>query len=341
VARVLVTGGAGYIGSHAVRALRDAGHSVVVLDDFSAGHREAVPADVPIVEANTAQRDVVLEALRQHRIEAVMHFAAWLDVGASVRDPLGYYHNNVIGSLGLLGAVIDAGVRRFVFSSTCATYGEPTSVPLDESMAPRPINAYGETKLAIERALEHLERGHGLRWIALRYFNASGAHPDGSIGEDHAPEIHLIPRAIQAACGGSPLQVFGEDYPTPDGTCIRDYIHVSDLADAHLVALQALEDGRPSAVYNVGTGRGHSVRQVIDAVSKVVGQPVPWTSAPRREGDPAALFASSDRLQRDLGWTPRYPALETIVQHAWAWHKTHPNGYRREVSGAARPAQAP
>jgi UDP-glucose-4-epimerase GalE len=341
VARVLVTGGAGYIGSHAVRALQDAGHDVVVLDDFSAGHQQAVPTNVPIVRANTVRQEVVLDALRQYQIDAVMHFAAWLDVGASVRDPLGYYQNNVVGSLSLLGAMIDAGVRRLVFSSTCAVYGEPTSVPLHESMPKQPINAYGDTKLAIERALEHFERGHGLRWIALRYFNASGAHPDGTIGEDHDPEIHLIPRAIQAACGGSPLRVFGEDYPTADGTCVRDYVHVCDLADAHVGALRALEDGRSSAAYNVGTGKGHSVRQVIDTVSTVVGKPVPWSSAPRREGDPAVLFAASDRLQQELGWTPRYPALETIVCHAWGWHQTHPNGYRSEVNYTARPAQAP
>jgi UDP-glucose 4-epimerase len=341
VSRVLVTGGAGYIGSHAVRALRDAGHTVVVLDNLSAGHREAVPADVPLVELNTAERTAVADVLRQHGIEAVMHFAAWLDVAGSVRDPLGYYQNNVTGTLGLLGAMVDAGVRRLVFSSTCAVYGEPSSVPLHESMPTRPINAYGETKLAIERALEHFERAYDLRWVALRYFNASGAHPDGSIGEDHHPEIHVIPRAIQAALGGEPLQVFGEDYPTPDGTCIRDYIHVCDLADAHLLALDALGQGHPSQAYNVGTGTGHSVRQVIDTVSAVVGRPVPWTSAPRRPGDPAALYASSDRLQQELGWKPRYPSLDTIVRHAWQWHEAHPSGYRSQGRGGSRLAQAP
>jgi UDP-glucose 4-epimerase len=324
-----------------VRALKEAGHAVVVLDDLSAGHAEAVAPDVPLVRANTADATAVLDVLRHHRIDAVMHFAAWLDVGASVRDPLGYYHNNVIGTLSLLGAMVDAGVRRFVFSSTCAVYGEPSSVPLHEAMPTRPINAYGETKLTIERALEHFERAYELRWVALRYFNASGAHPDGTIGEDHDPEIHLIPRAIQAARGGPPLSVFGEDYPTPDGTCIRDYIHVCDLADAHLVALQSLDEGGPSQAYNVGTGQGHSVRQVLDAVGAVVGRAVPWTSAPRRPGDPAALFASSDRLQQKLGWSPRFAELKTIVQHAWQWHQAHPTGYRPKVSGGARPAQAP
>jgi UDP-glucose-4-epimerase GalE len=332
VSRVLVTGGAGYIGSHAVRALGEAGHGVVVLDDLSAGHAKAVPSGVPLVRASTTDRAAVLGVLRDHHIDAVMHFAAWLDVGASVHDPLGYYHNNVVGSLTLLAAMIDAGVRRFVFSSTCAVYGEPSTVPLDESLDTRPINPYGETKLAVERALEHLARAHGLQWIALRYFNASGAHPDGTIGEDHDPEIHLIPRAIAAARGSTPLRVFGEDYPTPDGTCIRDYIHVCDLADAHVLALQALEEGRPSRAYNAGTGRGHSVREVLDTVGRVVGGHVPWTSAPRREGDPAVLFAASDRLRQELGWTPRYADLETIVRHAWQWHQTHPSGYRKSVS---------
>jgi UDP-glucose-4-epimerase GalE len=328
VSRVLVTGGAGYIGSHAVRALSDVGHAVVVLDDLSAGHPEALAAGVPLVRAATSDSAAVLQTLREHAIDAVMHFAAWLDVGASVHDPLGYYHNNVFGTLTLLGAMIEAGVRRFVFSSTCAVYGEPSSVPLAESFETRPINPYGETKLAIERALGYLARAYGLTWIALRYFNASGAHPDGTIGEDHSPEIHLIPRAIAAASGGEPLRVFGQDYPTPDGTCIRDYIHVCDLAEAHVLALSALEDGRPSGSYNVGTGRGHSVREVLDTVGRVVGRPVPWVPAPRREGDPAALFASSDRLQQDLGWRPRHPDLETIVRHAWQWHRAHPHGYR-------------
>jgi UDP-glucose 4-epimerase len=331
VSRVLVTGGAGYIGSHAVRALREAGHSVVVVDDLSAGHAEAVPADVPLIRARTQDGAAVLNGLREHRIETVMHFAAWLDVGGSVRDPLGYYQNNVLGSLTLLESMIAAGVTRLVFSSTCAVYGEPASVPLVEAMPTRPIQPYGETKLAVERALPHLERSHGLRWIALRYFNASGAHPDGTIGEDHDPEIHLIPRAIAAASGGEPLTLYGEDYPTPDGTCIRDYVHVCDLADAHVLAMRALEDGLPSGAYNAGTGRGHSVREVIDTVAGVVGQPVPLVSGHRRAGDPAALFASSDRLQRDLGWTPRFPDITTIIRHAWQWHQTHPHGYRTKV----------
>ncbi len=328
MSRVVVTGGAGYIGSHAVRALVDAGHAVAVLDDLSAGHAESLPADVPLVRAAIHDVAAVRQLLRDHRADAVMHFAAWLAVGESVRKPIDYYQNNVVGTLGVLEAMRDAGVTRFVFSSTCAVYGEPARVPIVESLDTKPINAYGETKLTIERALPHLERAYGLRWMALRYFNAAGAHPDGTIGEDHADEIHLIPLAIRAATGGTPLRVFGEDYPTPDGTCQRDYIHVCDLAEAHLCALAALAGGAPSAAYNIGTGTPHSVRAVIDTVSRVVGQPVVWESAPRRAGDPAKLYAASDRAQRELNWTPRYAGLEVIVRHAWQWHSTHPSGYR-------------
>ncbi len=332
MARVLVTGGAGYIGSHAVRALLAEGHAAVVLDDLSAGHAESVAAGVPLVQARVHDRAIVTSILQEHAIDAVMHFAAWLSVPESVRDPLGYYENNVAGSLALLDAMAESGVRRLVFSSTCAVYGEPSTVPITETEFTRPINAYGETKLAVERALSHVERANGLRWIALRYFNAAGAHPDGTMGEDHSPEIHLIPRAIDAATGGAPLQVFGQDYPTPDGTCLRDYIHVGDLAGAHVCALRALDSGVASGAFNAGTGRPHSVKQVIDTVSAVVGSPVRWTPAPRRPGDPAALYASSSRLQRELGWTPRYADLELIVRHAWQWHQGHPQGYRTTAS---------
>ncbi len=328
MSRVVVTGGAGYIGSHAVRALVDAGHAVAVLDDLSAGHAAAVPAGVPLVQAAIHDIETVRRVLADHRADAVMHFAAWLAVGESVQRPIDYYQNNVVGTLGVLEAMRAEGVRRLVFSSTCAVYGEPAQVPITEALATRPINAYGETKLAIECALPHLERAHGLKWMALRYFNAAGAHPDGSIGEDHADEIHLIPLAIRAATGGPPLKVFGEDYPTPDGTCQRDYIHVCDLAGAHLCALSALESGAASSAYNIGTGTPHSVRAVIDTVSRVVGRPVAWQAAPRRAGDPARLFAASDRAQRELGWRPQYAQLEVIVRHAWQWHATHPGGYR-------------
>jgi UDP-glucose-4-epimerase GalE len=327
VSRVVVTGGAGYIGSHAVRALTDAGHAVAVLDDLSAGHEQSLPSNVPLVKAAIHDRGAVHRLLVDHRADAVMHFAAWLKVGESVAKPIEYYKNNVTGTLAVLEAMRDAGVTRFIFSSTCAVYGEPSSVPIVETLEKQPINAYGESKLTIERALPHLERAFGLKWVALRYFNAAGAQPDGSIGEDHDDEIHLIPLAIRAANGGTPLKVFGEDYPTPDGTCLRDYIHVCDLASAHIKALEALERGAPSGAFNVGTGTPHSVKSVIDTVGRVVGRPVAWESAPRRPGDPAVLYAASDRAQRELGWKPQYADLEVIVRHAWQWHSTHPRGY--------------
>jgi UDP-glucose-4-epimerase GalE len=328
MSRVVVTGGAGYIGSHAVRALVDAGHAVAVLDDLSAGHSEAVPRGVPLVRAAIHDQAAVHRALVEHRADAVMHFAAWLKVGESVQKPVEYYQNNVTGTLAVLQAIRDAGVKRFIFSSTCAVYGEPSTVPIVETLDTHPINAYGETKLTIERALPHLERAFGLKWVALRYFNAAGAHPDGSIGEDHEDEIHVIPLAIRAATGGPALKVFGEDYPTPDGTCLRDYIHVMDLADAHIRALEALERGAPSAAFNVGTGTPHSVKAVIDTVGRVVGRPVAWQPAPRRPGDPAVLYAAADRARNELGWRPKYPELEVIIRHAWQWHSRHPGGYR-------------
>jgi len=330
MARVVVTGGAGYIGSHAVRALAEAGHAVAVLDDLSAGHEQAVPQGVPLVRAAIHDAAAVRRLLVEHRADAVMHFAAWLKVGESVRKPVEYYQNNVSGTLNVLQAMRDAGVTRFIFSSTCAVYGEPLSVPIVETLEKRPTNAYGETKLAVERALPHLERAFGLQWIALRYFNAAGAHPDGTIGEDHEDEIHLIPLAISAATGGAPLRVFGEDYPTPDGTCLRDYIHVCDLAAAHLRALEALERGAPSDAFNVGSGTPHSVKAVIDTVGRVVGKAVAWQPAPRRPGDPAVLYAAADRARNELGWRPQYTELEVIVRHAWQWHSSHPRGYRSQ-----------
>jgi UDP-glucose-4-epimerase GalE len=325
--RVLVTGGAGYIGSHACKALHAAGCTVVVLDNLSAGHRAAVKYG-ELVEADIADVDAVRAALRRHQIGAVMHFAAFLDVGESVRDPARYYRNNVVGALSVLEAMAAEAVRYFVFSSTCATYGEPRETPIAETHPQQPINSYGETKLAIERALPHFERAFEMKWVALRYFNAAGADPDGELGEVHSPEIHLIPRAVEAATGGRALQVFGDDYPTPDGTCLRDYVHVADLADAHVKALQASVEAGRSDAYNLGTGHPHSVREVIDTVQRISGRPVPWTLAPRREGDPAVLYAAPQKAQAALHWKPRYPDLETIVRTAWEWHRTHPHGYR-------------
>ena len=323
---VLVTGGAGYIGSHAAKVLSQAGHRVVIFDNLSAGHREAV-LGAPLIVGDTGDVATMRRAIRDSGASAVMHFAAWLSVPDSVRDPAGYYRNNVTGTIGTLEAMAAEGCRQFVFSSTCAVYGEPVETPIRETHPTSPVNSYGQTKLAIEHALPHFERAYGIRSVRLRYFNAAGADPDGELGEDHAPEIHVIPRAIAAARGGPPIDVFGEDYPTPDGTCLRDYIHVMDLADAHLRALVWLEDGGASGSYTAGTERPTSVKDVIDAVEKVTGLPVARRSAPRRPGDPAILYASAERIRRDLGWVPQRPDLETIVANAWNWHARHPRGF--------------
>jgi UDP-glucose-4-epimerase GalE len=293
---VLVTGGAGYVGSHAAKALSRAGYRVVVFDNLVAGHREAVKWG-DLVVGDITDVGAVTEALVRHEVEAVMHFAAYLDVGESVREPVKYYRNNVLGALSVLEAMAARAVPYFVFSSTCASYGDPVEMPMSEEHPQRPINSYGETKLAIERALPHFARAHGIQWVALRYFNAAGADPDGEIGEDHAPEIHVIPRALDAATGGRGLQVFGDDYPTPDGTCLRDYIHVTDLADAHVRALESIAGGGESTAYNLGTGVPHSVREVIAAVERVTGRQVPSTLAARRPGDPAALYARADKAR--------------------------------------------
>ena len=323
---VLVTGGAGYIGSHAAKALHGAGYRVVVYDNLVAGHRAAVKFG-ELVTGDITDLALLRATLKQHRIFAVMHFAAFLDVGESVRAPGKYYRNNVVGALTVLEAMAAEAVKPFVFSSTCATYGEPIETPIAETHPQKPINSYGESKLAIERALPHFEHAYGMPWVALRYFNASGADPDGEIGEDHSPEIHLIPRAIEAATGGRGLTVFGDDYPTPDGTCLRDYIHVSDLADAHLKALDAIVETGKSGAYNLGTGHPHSVREVIETVQRVTGRAVPWTLGPRRPGDPAVLYAAPNKAQAELHWTPRFPDLDAIVGTAWEWHRSHPRGY--------------
>jgi len=269
----------------------------------------------------------VRRAIRESGATAVMHFAAWLSVPDSVRDPGGYYRNNVVGTLATLEAMAAEGCRHFVFSSTCAVYGEPIETPLSETHPTAPINAYGQTKLAVEHALPHFERAYGITSIRLRYFNAAGADPDGELGEDHSPEIHVIPRALEAAATGRPIDIFGEDYPTPDGTCLRDYIHVADLADAHIRALARLSQGGASATYNVGTERPSSVKDVIAAVERVTGTSLTRRSAPRRPGDPAVLYASAQRIRQDLGWTPKYADLDAIVRDAWRWHSSHPRGF--------------
>jgi UDP-glucose-4-epimerase GalE len=329
---VLVTGGAGYIGSHAAKALRQAGYRVVIYDNLSAGHKDAA-LGAPLVEGDVRDVEAVRRALRESGASAVMHFAAWLVVPDSVSDPIGYYRNNVEGALATLEAMAAEQCRRFIFSSTCAVYGEPVETPIRETHPTAPINAYGQTKLAVEHALPHFERAYGIRSIRLRYFNAAGADPDGQLGEDHSPEIHVIPRAFDAASGGPPIEIFGEDYPTPDGTCLRDYIHVMDLADAHVRSLRRLEADGASATYNVGTERPTSVRAVLASVERVTGRTVAKRSAARRPGDPAVLFASAERIQKDLGWTARRPDLDTMVGDAWRWHSTHPQGFRSAQAG--------
>lgn len=324
---MLVTGGAGYIGSHAAKALAAAGRSVVIYDNLSQGHREAV-AGMDLVVGDTRDASLVGSVIASRRVTSVMHFAAWAAVGESVRDPAGYYRNNVEGTLSLLGAMAEAKVTSFIFSSTCAVFGEPRTVPLVEDHPTNPINAYGETKLAVERALPHFERAYGLHSICLRYFNAAGADPEGTLGEDHRPERHLIPLALEAVQGGMPLQVFGDDYPTPDGTCLRDYVHVTDLAQAHLLALDRLEREPTSSVYNLGNGRPHSVREVLDSVARVTGRAVPHAVVARRPGDPAVLYATNDRIQAELGWRPRFADLDTIIETAWRWLRAHPGKYR-------------
>ncbi|HXG56845.1 MAG TPA: UDP-glucose 4-epimerase GalE [Vicinamibacterales bacterium] len=324
---VLVIGGAGYIGSHAVKALRAGSDDVVAYDDFSLGHRSATRFASAVIEGDLHDGPRLRDALRRHEIDAVMHFAAWASVGASVKDPVGYYRNNVAGTLGVLEAMAAEGVKQFVFSSTAAVFGNPVETPITEAHPREPINAYGETKLAVERALPHYEKAYGIRSVVLRYFNAAGADPEGELGEDHDPELHLIPRAIDAALGRGSLQVFGDDYDTPDGTCLRDYVHVTDLADAHVRGLDALREGSASATYNLGNGTPISVREVVAEVGRVLQRPVPLTIGPRRPGDPAVLFASSARIKRHLGWTPRFEGLDAIIETAARWRQQHPGGY--------------
>jgi UDP-glucose 4-epimerase len=325
--RTLVTGGAGYIGSHTVKLLLARGHDVIVFDNLSAGHRQAVPAD-RLVVGDLRDVDQLDHAFVVNRIEAVVHFAASCYVGESVTDPAKYYLNNLLNSLNLLERCRRHGVNRFVFSSTCATYGVPTAVPITEEEKQLPINPYGNTKLAFERMLADYAPAYGIGYAALRYFNASGAAADGTIGEDHDPETHLIPIVLQVALGRrSHVEIYGTDYPTPDGTCVRDYIHVDDLAAAHLLALEHLRPGQGVA-YNVGIGKGYSVREVVRTAEDVTGQTIAVKEGPRRPGDPPALVAASDKIRRELGWEPRYTELRPIVETAWNWHKAHPDGYK-------------
>ncbi|PWK06593.1 UDP-glucose 4-epimerase GalE [Tumebacillus permanentifrigoris] len=324
---VLVTGGAGYIGSHTVAELLAHGEEVVVLDNLQKGHRPAVRAPI-FYEGDIRDQELLDRIFDKHAIEAVIHFAADSLVGESVTDPLAYYDNNVVTAQRLLSAMKRHGVPNIVFSSTAAVYGEPEQVPICETDATAPTSPYGETKLAIEKMLRWCEGAYGIRSICLRYFNAAGAHPDGQIGEDHTPESHLIPIVLQVALEQrDAVSIFGDDYPTVDGTCVRDYVHVMDLANAHWLALQRLRKTKQSGIYNLGNGLGFSVRDVIEQARAVTGHPIPAMVVPRRPGDPAVLIASSQRAGQELGWQPQYDSLETIIASAWNWHLHHPRGY--------------
>jgi UDP-glucose 4-epimerase len=337
---ILVVGGAGYIGSHAVRMLLDHGHRVCVYDNLKLGHRGAVASSAAIpacklVVGELADRGRLVATMREHKIEAVMHFAALAQVNESVREPALYYRNNVIGAIELLDAMRDANVTKIVFSSTTATYGEPPVVPIPETTPQQPINPYGFTKLVFEHALADYAAAYGIGYAALRYFNAAGAHPDGSIGEDHDPETHLIPIVLQVALGQRPsITIFGDDYPTPDGTCIRDYIHVQDLASAHLAALERLQSGQGICV-NLGTGRGTSVRQIVDTCREVTGHAIPEVMGTRRAGDPPELVADARLAHSLLGWKAQYTDPRSIIETAWRWHQSHPRGYGTAGHGSS------
>ena len=323
---ILVTGGAGYIGSHVVKELLRQGQRPIIFDNLQSGHRKAAKG-VPFIEGDLSDQHKLRETFRSHPIDAVMHFAGDCLVGESVQNPVKYFNNNVKNGLNLIEIIEEFNVKKFVFSSSAGVYGEPKEIPISEEHLCAPTNPYGETKWIFEKALQRLHEAKKLDYISLRYFNAAGAHPDGDIGEDHSPETHLIPIAILSAMNGKAIRIFGTDYETPDGTCIRDYIHVTDLARAHLLALERLESGGTSGIYNMGNGNGHSVKEVIETVREVTGMKVDTIESPRRPGDPARLVASSAKIERELGWNPEYPDLVTIVDTAWQWHRKHPNGY--------------
>jgi UDP-glucose 4-epimerase len=323
--RILVTGGAGYIGSHVVDLLVREGHDITVLDSLEKGHREAVHPSAGFVQGDCGDAALLDGLLAQAPFEAVMHFAAYIEAGESMVDPGRFFVNNTARTLVLLDRLTAHGIRKFIFSSTAATYGNPEYTPIDEEHPKAPTNAYGYAKLLVEGSLEWMNRLLGLSCASLRYFNASGCGE--ALGEDHSPETHLIPLVLEVAQGRrAAIKIFGTDYPTPDGTCVRDYIHVLDLASAHVMALKALGDGK-RLVYNLGNGVGYSVREVIEAARRVTGHPIPVEEVPRRAGDPAVLVASSAKIQRELGWKPAYPDLETIIRSAWTWKRNHPQGY--------------
>ncbi len=321
VKRILICGGAGYIGSHAAKALKQAGREPVVFDDLTSGHEHAVKWG-PLVRGDIRDAEAVRAAIRQHKPDAVMQFAARIEVGEGERNPAHFYDNNVAGTLNLARVMLEEGVRTLVFSSTCAIYGDPERLPLTEDLPKRPVSVYGRSKAMCEQMLEDMSRAHGLNFAALRYFNAAGADPDGEIGEEHDPESHLIPNALKAAVGlGGPMKLFGNDYPTPDGTCLRDYVHVSDLATAHILAADRLSEGSASLQLNLGTGEGRTVMQVLNAVEKATGKPVPHTVSPRRPGDAVALYSDASNVTKTLGWVPRHSDIDTIVATAWNFHR--------------------
>jgi UDP-glucose 4-epimerase len=324
----LLTGGAGFIGSHVVRALEAAGHHCVVIDNLCKGHPEALEAgETELVVAHVADKEALVNAMRENEVDAVIHLAAFIEAGESVERPDKYFANNTVIGMTLLDAMREAGVRRLVFSSTAAVYGTPERTPIEETDRLEPINPYGASKLCVEYMLRAYATAYDMAFTALRYFNVAGAHPDGDIGEDHSPETHLIPLVLQVALGKrEKIFIFGDDYDTPDGTCIRDYIHVCDLADAHVLAVAAAEAGQVK-VYNLGNGEGFSVREVIETCREVTSHPIPAEDAPRRPGDPARLVAASGKAIAELHWQPKFPQLANIVRHAWKWHQSHPNGY--------------
>ncbi|MEO8905009.1 MAG: UDP-glucose 4-epimerase GalE [Polyangiaceae bacterium] len=324
---VLVTGACGYIGSHAIRCLLKAGHQPVALDNLSRGHVESLPAGVPFVQVDVRDTDAVVEALKIHSVECVMHFAAFAHVGESVDVPLTYYDNNTRGTMSLMQALDRAGVKRFVFSSTCATYGEPETMPISETAVQRPINPYGWSKLFCERMLlDYAAKNTDFAFVALRYFNVAGSAADGTVGEDHNPETHLIPVILQTRLGiREKITVFGDDYPTPDGTCIRDYIHVEDLVEAHVHAAAALKPGS-QLIYNLGIGRGYSVKEIVEAARSVIGD-FRVDIGPRRPGDPPMLYADASKIKRELGWSAQRTDIRAMIESAWRWFQAHPNGY--------------
>lgn len=324
---IMVTGGAGYIGSHAVKLLLESGRNVVVVDNLSAGKRSAVAGGAEFEQADTRDYEKMKELLYKYHPSAVMHFAAFLAVGESVDKPSEYYDNNLVGVLRLLTAMRDTGVKRFIFSSTAAVYGQPESVPVTENESLKPESPYGQTKLAVEQMLPWFEQAYGINYTVLRYFNAAGADKDGGIGLDNENATNLIPKAVYSLIKGGSIEIFGTDYPTPDGTGVRDYIHVSDLADAHLKALERLEKGGKSEIFNLGTGKGTSVKEILSAVEKVSGKKLNVKISPRRAGDPAKVWADSAKAQKELGWSPKYTNIEEIVATSWKWHSTHPSGY--------------